>query len=300
MTRSASGEKPPALGAPAMSEALGEMSVDIDRYLAHSARIQTDDLDWSEARESGLSGDESFILTYFSDIEGQTIFYLRDLLNTKVSKDTEATAFLTMWNYEEFFHGWALSHLLKECGTPLAKNRNAQVRMTSRISEAVLDFFGRVVSRILPDSFLALYMSWGAVNELTTLRGYERLRDGTENPVLKTLAERIAKQERRHFAWYFNSARERLLKSAWSRTFTRFMLRFFWTPVGVGVKEEKEAVRLIQALFPGKYSNEMGEDVDGRIGALPGLEDISLMRRFLQKSDFRSLREKILLLPHQI
>ena len=53
------------------------MSVDIERYLKVSAKIETDDLDWEAARSAGLSEDERFVLTYFSDIESQTIRYLR-------------------------------------------------------------------------------------------------------------------------------------------------------------------------------------------------------------------------------
>lgn len=259
-------------------------SVDIDRYLSHSAKIQMDDLDWNAAVKTGLSADEKFILTYFSDIEGQTIFYLRDLLNTKVTADPEATAFLTMWNYEEFFHGQTLAHLLKECGHPLGTLRNAEVRRSSQISETVLSWASRIVSKILPDSFLALYMSWGALNELTTLRGYERLCDTTANPVLREICERIAKQERRHFAWYFNSARERLEKSSGARQFTKTMLRLFWTPVGAGVKSDTEVVRLIGTLFPDKHGEDLARGIDEKIATLPGLTRLKPMQNFMKNS----------------
>lgn len=258
-------------------------TVDIDRYLSHSAQIPTDDLDWELAQRANLNVPEKFILTYFSDIEGQTIYYLRDLLNTKVSRDPDSVAFLTMWNYEEFFHGRVLSRLLMACGVPVADDRKTHVRLSARISEKLLGRASKWISKLFPDAFLALYMTWGAVNELTTLRGYERLMKATSNPVLQTLADRIALQERRHFAWYFNNARERLLASPFSRWFTKTLLNRFWTPVGVGVKSIEEATRLVRLLFPEKEGIRMADDIDGRISSLPGLSGLGIMKRFLSR-----------------
>ena len=127
-------------------------------------------------------------------------------------------------------------------------------------------------------------MAWGASQEITTLRGYELLGERTQNPILKTLCERIALQERRHFAWYMNSAREILSRSAWSRKITRFALDSFWSPVGVGVKSEFEMLRLIHLFFPGESGRALAKDIDARVGQLPGLEGISLMRRFAEKA----------------
>ena len=39
------------------------MSTDVERYIANSAKIDTSDLDWSEAKRAGLSADEVFALT---------------------------------------------------------------------------------------------------------------------------------------------------------------------------------------------------------------------------------------------
>ena len=46
------------------------------------------------------------------DIEGHTIVYLRDLLNTRAIKDTEIADFLPNWLYQESYHGRALERLL--------------------------------------------------------------------------------------------------------------------------------------------------------------------------------------------
>ena len=54
--------------------------VHIDFY-----KVQVDDLDWDLAAKHGLTDDEAFIITYFADIEGQTIVYLRDFLHTRAA-----------------------------------------------------------------------------------------------------------------------------------------------------------------------------------------------------------------------
>ncbi|MHB1846518.1 MAG: ferritin family protein [Deltaproteobacteria bacterium] len=261
--------------------------MEIDRYLSASAKIETDDLDWKVAREAGLSEDEVFILTYFADIEGQTVFYLRDLLRGDIALQPEAIGFLSMWNYEEYFHGRALSKLLDVCGHGLANDRTAQVRKTSRIQEVIeanLIAFG---ATLFPKDFPGITLSWGASQEITTLRGYELLGKRTKNPILRTLCERIALQERRHFAWYFNNASEVLGRSAWARKITRFAMDSFWSPVGVGVKSPDEMLRLIHLFFPGEGGKAMAAEIDERVGELPGLQGISLMRSFAAKAATR-------------
>jgi rubrerythrin len=258
--------------------------MDLDRYLTVSAQIKTDDLDWDLAARVGLTDDEVFILTYFSDIEGQTIFYLRDLLRGDAAMQPEVIGFLSMWNYEEYFHGRALARLLEVCGHSLAKERIAAVRKSSTIQETIeanLIAFG---ATLFPRDFPGIPMSWGASQEITTLRGYELLGERTKNPILKELCERIALQERRHYAWYFNSAREILQRSSWARKITRFALNSFWSPVGVGVKSEMEMLRLIHLFFPGDIGMQLAIDIDQKLGELPGLENISLMRQYATKA----------------
>lgn len=262
-------------------------SIDIDRYLDHSGKIDVSDLDWSAAKGAGLTDDERLILTYFSDIEAQTIYYLRDLLNSKVSRDPDSVAFLSMWNYEEYFHARVLARLLAECGYPLERNRFAILRAKPRFREKWNAWGGWLFSKIFPGSFLALYMTWGAINELTTLRGYEQLERTTKNTVFRELCRRIAKQERKHFAWYFNSAREKLSGSRFTQRFTRLLIRHLWAPVGSGVKSDDEVHRLMTSLFYDKEGTGLAGvagEIDEKISSLPGLQGLIAMRRFAKKA----------------
>lgn len=259
------------------------MSIEIERYISVSARIEVGDIDWEEARDVGLSEDERFVLTYFSDIESQTVRYLGTLLRMKLALKPAVSAFLMTWGYEEFFHGHALANLMAVCGFPLEEDRVDSVKKRAKLNEWLEAVFGPLLSRVFSNQFPAVYMSFGAIQEMTTLRGYERLRVITRNPALKTLCERIARQERRHFAWYFNNAKEQLAGSRLARLLARKLLEFNWVPVGAGVKSDDEVTRLFSILFPSDHGKRLVREVDEKIGTLPGLEGIQLMQPYFQK-----------------
>ena len=67
-----------------------------------------------------LEAAEVRVLRYMMDIESHTVIFLRDLLATHAAFDPDVTAFLSCWNYEEFWHGEAFSRLLGEAGIPVA------------------------------------------------------------------------------------------------------------------------------------------------------------------------------------
>lgn len=247
------------------------------RVLEISSKLDVSDIDWAAAKASGLTEEEEFILTYFSDIEAQTIMYMRDLLHTTAIDDPGVIGFLSAWNYEEYFHGEALAKLLEVCGTPLAENRIAEVRRNATFGEKLLAWVTSKVSRLLNDRFVTLYMTWGAVQEFTTHAGYQRIRETTKNPVLDEIVKRIMKQERVHFSWYFNNAKKRLEANPSHRKLVRFMLQRFWSPVGAGVKTDAEVARLFTDLFGEGYGDKLVNEVDHKIGQLPGLEGIQIM-----------------------
>jgi rubrerythrin len=254
---------------------------DIDRYLAHAGKIRIDDVPWAEGARVGLTDDEVFTLTYFADIEGQTLRYLKQLMTMQDAFDEEVTAFLTTWNYEEFFHGHALGRLLTVTGHARTPSRAKEVQGATRINERLERLAGPLFARVFARQFPAVYLTFGAVQELTTLRGYESIAAHTKNPALALLSERIAKQERRHFAWYFNRARSELAAAKSAQRLTRFVLRHNWVPVGAGVKSDAEVRRLFKVLFPDNDGGAFASAVDAKIGSLPGLGGVRLLTSFL-------------------
>jgi hypothetical protein len=65
-----------------------------------------------------LDGDTLRCLRYMHDVEHHTVCYLRDILVTRAHRDPELTAFLSMWVYEEFWHGEAIARVLAAHGDP--------------------------------------------------------------------------------------------------------------------------------------------------------------------------------------
>lgn len=256
---------------------------DIHKHLRVSRKIKTDDLDWALAARVGLTDDEVITLTYFADIEGQTVFYLRELLNTKPARDPETLAFLTVWNYEELFHAHALARLLDACGHALGADRQSEVRVSAQLAAKVEETVQSMIARLFPRTFVALWMAWGASQELLTLRGYEQIARTTHNPVLAELCRRIAKQERRHFAYYFSGARERLEGQRFSQRVVRALFERFWTPVGGGVKSQAQIDAVVAGLFPGDSLIEAMAGIDARLAGLPGMDGFDVGRSYARK-----------------
>jgi rubrerythrin len=255
------------------------MNPAINRHVEKSGKIDISDINWTRAAEVGLTEDERFVLTYFSDVERQTLVYLRSFLAFPFALEPEISAFLSTWAYEEYCHGYALARLMSEAGHPLEDNRLGDVRAKANLNETFEFLLGPIVSRIFSDEFAAVYTTFGAMQELTTLRGYENLQRISGNEALVTLSTRIAKQERKHFAWYFNTAKERLQDSPRAQWLTRLVMEVFWFPVGAGIKTPQEVRRLFGLLFPGAAGDKLIEEIDGKIGSLPGLEGLDLMHR---------------------
>src|SRR6266498_3137283 len=139
------------------------MKSDIERYISVSAKIDTSDIDWDQAREAGLTDDEKFVLTYFSDVESQTIRYMKMLLQMKIAFTPSVSAFLTTWSYEEFFHGYELGRLLAVCDSPLEVDRVESVTRKARFNEWLEAVFTPLFSRLFSRQFPAVYLSFGAI-----------------------------------------------------------------------------------------------------------------------------------------
>ncbi len=111
------------------------------------------------------------------------------------------------------------------------------------------------------------------------------------HPVLQDLLARITKDERRHFAFYYNSAKEWLQGNRTAQRVDRFMLDRVWVPVGQGVKTQEEVDALALYLFDDEEGEADLKRIDEKIGKLPGLEGIRLMTKALQAARSRVRRQ---------
>ena len=265
-----------------------ETAFDLDRYLRVSGATKPESFDWT-APQPRLGDDALFTIAYMMDIESHTIVYLRDLLSTRVVLENEVTAFLSCWAYEEFFHSLLLRRFLATQGVTIDDDRFADLRGRTSLADRIIRPGIAILSR-LTRHFSAVHMTFGAINEVSTLTGYQALIDRTDfahdrsdspHPLLTTILQRIIKDERRHYAFYFSHARHRL--RAASRRLTCFLVRNFWTPVGVTVRGDSSMRRVCAYLFPGESGVERLAAVDRSIARLPGLQWFDLGARYARR-----------------
>ncbi len=258
---------------------------DIATHIAVSDRVEIDDLDWQLARAHGLSEREVESLKFFADIESQTVYYFLEVAKLQVARDPEILTFLTMWNYEEYFHSHAITRLMQECGVEIenATERSTKVRAGARFKAKLEDFLQQMMAKAMPKHFVSLWMFWGALQECLTMQAYEEIIRTTQNPVLAELFRRIAKQERRHFAYYFGQAKRRLEGSPSHQRFCRFIAQRFYAPVGSGVKTDAESAELVARLFPNERIFEVMSYIERRMAQLPGMAGLDACTRWAAK-----------------
>jgi hypothetical protein len=134
-------------------------------------------------------------------------------------------------------------------------------------------------STVAGEDFVAVHMTWGAINEWSTRAGYARLSAAEGNPELSRLLIRIMRQESRHIGFYASEARVRLAASPRARRLTRWALHRLWAPVGSGVMPAAETAFLIRHLFSGPDGRREIARIDTDIDQLPGLAGLRLVTR---------------------
>ena len=279
---------------------------DIDRYLRNSKRLDLSHLDWDDIPNHELTDGDVMCMHYMMDIETHTVIYLRDLLATRAAHDPYVTGFLSCWVYEELWHGEAFSDFLRAYGIevpaepklpdgstpmPTRPHRVQQFREQMGVGHQ-LSLLPTMLASIAMPSFVALHMTWGAINELTTLTGYYQLIRRSKHPVLHQMLRRVIQDERRHFAFYRAQAKARLTGRPLAGRAVRAALKAFWTPVGAGVKSQEEVDALGLHLFgDSPEGREAIREIDATVDEIPGLEGLSLLEDYLDCALERAARE---------
>ncbi|MBP6729429.1 MAG: hypothetical protein KA129_07385 [Microthrixaceae bacterium] len=253
------------------------MKIPIEKFQEQGGRVQTDDLDFDSFRDQPLDDNVLRCIAYMHDIEYQTVLYSRELLMLPQWKDPQFTAFITLWNYEEYWHGQALGRVLEMHGRPAHDERLVAMRTFGKRylfwSPAIFWLLGHGIRR-----FPAVHMTWGAINEWTANAAYNRLGQIADHPTLSTLLGRIMRQEGRHAGFYSAWARELLEDDARSRWITKQFLLRQWDIVGNGDVPRSETAFAGAYLFGGDEGNALIDRVEARIDALPGLAGLGLVR----------------------
>jgi hypothetical protein len=251
------------------------MAFDISEYAQTAAPVRFDDLDYAAFETQPLSAEALRCMRYMSDIESHTICYLRDLLVTPSHADPDVTTFLTMWALEEYWHGEALAKVLDVHGITTGSEHIRGVRRRLGWRDRIAPIHQAIIANVIGVDFVAVHMSWGAINEWSTHAAYTGLAERENHPVLTKLLERIMRQESRHVAFYATQAKDRLARSTRAQKLTRFALKHFWEPVGSGVTPKAETSFMVHHLF----SERVAEQIDEKIDRLPGQAGLNLIGR---------------------
>ncbi len=253
------------------------MEFDLGDYKRRTARLVVDDLDFDAFRDQPLDVGALRCLRYMHDVEYHTVCYLRDLLLTPAHADPVITAFLGFWVYEEYWHGEALAAVLDAHDEPSAEPRVVRLRRSLGWRDRVRPLLTTAGATLAGRDFVAVHMSWGAINEWSTQAGYGQLAQRGGHPLLAELLRRIMRQEGRHIDFYASEAERRLARSPKARRLTRFALRRLWRPVGTGVMPPAEARFVIDHLFGDADGREVARRIDRRVDRLPGLDGLHLL-----------------------
>jgi len=249
---------------------------EIEKYKDVAARLDDHDIDYGAFRDEPLAPEHLRCIRYMHDVEHHTVCYLRDLLVTRAHRDPTVTTFLTIWAFEEMWHGDALGRVLEAHGEAAGPERISRHRHSLGWKER-LGPIPSMIGSVIAKEFTAVHMTWGAVNEWSTQSGYARLSQKADHPLLTDLLKRIMRQEGRHIDFYSSQAAERLDRSASARRITRFALARFWTPVGAGVMPPAELSFLIRYLFADDDGRAIADRIDRRVQRLPGLDGLTIV-----------------------
>jgi hypothetical protein len=255
-------------------------SYPLDKYLDASRTLSLDGFDWSRAAAEPLDPGIERVMVYMLRIEAQTLFYVRDLLNTRTAFVPEIGAFLAVWLYEEERHSRIFKRFLRERGVVLPDDDRTRVRRASvRGMREVVEAKLAQLCAMTTEHFIAVHMAYGAANELSTIHAYERLAERCDHSFLRELCASIAKDERRHFAFYYNQAARFLQREA-AQKLTRFILRHWWKPVGYGIHSPQHATFMVDWFFGDTEGLRIMQDMDATLDKLPGLQGLGLFERF--------------------
>lgn len=254
------------------------MAFDIREYTRQSKGVQWEDLPFEEFRDNPLPPATVRSLRYMCHVEYHTVCYLRDMLVTPSHQDPTVTAFMTMWNVEEFWHGEALAAVLEMHGVKVDYDELTARRLKLGWRDKLAPIKQSLMANIAGEDFVATHMIWGAANEWSAITAYNRMAALEDHPVLAELLKRVANQEAKHVAFYATQARERLARSKKAQKIARFALRKYWGPVGSGVMEETEVKHVLHHLMSGPDGRKAAIAIDEHLAKMPGMSNLRIVQ----------------------
>lgn len=235
-----------------------------------------DSVAWNEIKNHAIDSKFFPVLLYMRDIETMTQRYFDELMKSPTGKDPIIREFMEQWVSEEPVHGQLLSRFLEEAGCQQEKDWKKKSFDALTIGYKFRSQIARWITTPFGKHFTGVHMTWGAINEYSTLTGYRRLWEISGHPVLEYILKAIAREEAKHAFFYWSVARINLQESQFRQQLARYLIEKFWKPVGEGIKTAQESNVVIRTLFTGKDGVEMIRTfVNDRVAQLPGFETLT-------------------------
>ena len=134
-------------------------------------------------------------------------------------------------------------------------------------------------SAVADRDFVAIPMTWGMVNELTTARGYHWIMDRTRNDAVGPGAAGDLEAGAPPLRVLPGAGPLPLERSARARRLVRWSLDHLWAPVGTGVRPQSETDFVVAYLFNNAgRASDWSSDMDATISELPGLAGSRYLR----------------------
>jgi rubrerythrin len=262
-------------------------SFNVERVMDTSGKVDLTDIDWAEVPRHPLTPEALRALRYFMITEGSTFFYTRALMKTRAAMvEPELAPFISVWMYEEEFHGRAFRKFLEAYGERVEDDYRAEFFRARGVGEHIDELSQTVLSQIFRDTWPVVHMVWGVVQEMTTYMAYQALIERTDHPVLSVICQRIMKQELRHYTFYRDQAARRLEASALARQVATYALKLGWTPVGDGMSPRADVLHAISYLFDGLDGPTIRR-IEQKVQSLPGLEWFDMFTTFAREHQIR-------------
>jgi hypothetical protein len=234
------------------------------------------DIPWNEVKNYPL--DKRFIpvLLYMRDVETLTDLYHRELCRTPTGKDPVISKFMERWGVEEITHGEMLNRFLNEAGFETEDTWQDQVRRTVPSLYKANAYLLTVLANLIGKKFTATHMTYGAIHEMSASQAYRRMLRLADHPVLTHILNAIIREESAHTQFYWSIARLELRNSTIAQRISRFVVDYFWQPVGQGSLAKKRTHYTIGTLFGQEEGLAwVDKTITRRVAELPGFSGIT-------------------------
>ena len=276
---------------------------DLDRFIRTSGRVDLSEVEWHRATEHPLTPEEIRVVRYMMDIESHTVIFLRDLLGTpcglrsgchRVPIVLELRGVLARRGVQQALRGGGVpvapdpsEIVLHDVAYPTRRKRVHSIRQALGVSGS-LGRLGTLIGSVISDrEFIAIPMTWGMVNELTTARAHRGMVDTTRNVTLEQILRAIGRQERRRFAFYKAQAAHRLRDSARAPSSASR-----WITCGSPWARGSAPKRTPTSRPATRSTTRRGvlelREMDAMIAALPDLEGTAYLQRAARAAAARS------------